>query len=111
MNYGGSPGTFIIRALDDTNNVLESLTISGDPTYDIITPASINAGAFRGFDLGTNVIRSFEMTSSTTAVITDLSFSALALPGAPELDASGALLPFFSAMMLCAFSKRKSLKR
>ncbi|MBN9417408.1 MAG: hypothetical protein J0I12_18315 [Candidatus Eremiobacteraeota bacterium] len=109
LNYVPGFGPFTIRVLDDSNQVIESLQISGNSTYDILTPGAINAGAFRGFDVGSAIIRSFELEGGFGAA-TDLSFSALATD-APELDARQAWLPLLSVLMLVALRRKESAAR
>lgn len=109
LNYAPGFGTFTIRALDDLGNVLESLTISGNATYDILTPGGVDAGAYRGFDVGSALIRSFELEGSYGA-ITDFTFLAPAA-GAPELNSTAATLPlaFLAIGLALVGSGRKRL--
>jgi hypothetical protein len=81
LNYLRDPNFLtedvILAALDSNGNVLESVNISRD--FPIVTPNSVNAGAFRGIVRGSADIAA--LTISNSAVVgDDLAFGNVVIP-------------------------------
>ena len=88
MNYAPGNGTPIISIYDSANNLIETANLS------ILAPISTlgaqNAGAFRGFTIGSASIARFELSGGFD-VADDLTFSFSAVPE-PSTCVAGALL-------------------
>jgi hypothetical protein len=87
-NSGGSLPHVWLAIYDDADALIESWNVTVDAPISALGVA--NAGAFRGFDVGSASIRRFEM-SNAYGVIDDLTIFSVVTPAVP-LPAVGVLL-------------------